>query len=145
MNKIILVVLTVTGVVSCSLAPTYQPGKLASLPPVEPAPVFTQGFLTAGDGVRLSVFQSGAGRPAIVVPGGPGVPPAGPWPGLAAFENRYRFTYYHQRGSGASDRPIDRLPSSPFPAKVALLDRKLGLARHILDIEELRLGRRRSC
>jgi proline iminopeptidase len=138
MKHALLTVLIAAAGASCSFPPTYQPGSLAAKAAAEPAPILERGFLTTSDGVRIFVFQEGLGLPAIVVAGGPGIPPAGTWPGLAAFEHRYRFTYYHQRGSGRSDRPVDRLALAAFPVQAALLDGAVGLARQIQDIEELR-------
>ncbi len=94
--------------------------------------------LEAEAGITLAGFERGSGRPVLVVHGGPGFPPAGPWAGPVAFESTRRFVYWHQRGSGLSTRPIDRFPTKNFSANVAELDRKLGLAAQVADIERLR-------
>lgn len=94
--------------------------------------------LEAEPGITLAGFERGTGSPVLVVHGGPGFPPADPWAGPTAFEGKRRFVYWHQRGSGRSTRPIDRFPTKNFPANVAELDRKLGMATQVADIERLR-------
>ncbi len=94
--------------------------------------------LEAESGITLTGFERGSGSPVIVIHGGPGFPPAHPWAGPAAFEATRRFVYAHQRGSGGSTRPIYRFPTKNFPANVAELDRKLGLATQVGDVERLR-------
>jgi proline iminopeptidase len=131
----------------------YQPGDIAAkaakgLIKLEPSGgiVFearrgdgTQEFsLEAEKGIVLAGFRRGEGRPAIVIFGGPGYPSNEAWPGLRPFESQRCFYYYHQRGSGLSTRPIDRFPAGSFPANVAELDEKLGLAQQISDVERLR-------
>jgi proline iminopeptidase len=88
--------------------------------------------------IQLHYFSEGRGPAALVVHGGPGMPPAAPWPGLSALSEQYTFHYYHQRGCGQSTRPIDRLTSkNPYQA-MAALDRTLGLGAQIADIERIR-------
>ena len=94
--------------------------------------------LEAEEGITLAGFERGSGSPILVVHGGPGFPPALAWAGPAAFEGKRRFVYWHQRGSGTSTRPIDRFATKNFPANVAELDRKLGMATQVADIERLR-------
>ena len=53
------------------------------------------------------------------------------WPGTGP--ERSGFRYYHQRDSDLSTRPIDLFPTGNFPANVAELDAKLGLAQQIAD------------
>jgi proline iminopeptidase len=89
-------------------------------------------------GIVLAGFRRGEGRPAIVIFGGPGYPSNEAWRGLGAFEASTSFYYYHQRGSGLSTRPVDRFATGSYPAKVAALEAKLGLAQQIADVERLR-------
>jgi proline iminopeptidase len=88
--------------------------------------------------IVLAGFRRGEGKPAIVVFGGPGFPSNEAWRGLGAFEGATSFYYYHQRGSGLSTRPIDRFATGNYPANVAALEAKLGLAQQIADVERLR-------
>lgn len=94
--------------------------------------------LEAESGITLAGFERGVGEPVLVIHGGPGFPPGSPWAGPSGFEGTRRFVYAHQRGSGLSTRPIDRFPTKNYPANVEELDRKLGLATQIADIERLR-------
>ena len=89
-------------------------------------------------GIELAGFRRGEGKPAIVIFGGPGYPSNEAWRGLGAFEAGRSFYYYHQRGSGLSTRPFDRFGAGSYPAKVAALEAKLGLAQQIADVERLR-------
>jgi proline iminopeptidase len=99
----------------------------------------TQSFrLEVEKGIFLEGFARGRGKPVLVVHGGPGYASDQPWPGLEGFENRYRFYYWHQRGSGRSTRPIDRFATMDFPKNVARLEGSLGLGQQIADMERLR-------
>lgn len=94
--------------------------------------------IEAETGITLAGFERGAGSPVLVVHGGPGLPSDDPWAGPSSFEGSRRFIYWHQRGSGRSTRPIDRFPTKNFPANVAELDRRLGMAAQVADIERIR-------
>jgi proline iminopeptidase len=133
--------------------PLYRPGLAAVLPldPAGPlrveeampgaAPESARRFaLELEPGIAIRGFVSGApdGRPVVVVHGGPGFPPTAPWAGLEAFGATQRFWYPHQRGSGWSDRPLDRFASPDYGANLAALDAKLGLAVQVADLERLR-------
>lgn len=96
------------------------------------------GYLRTPDGVRLYYRSRGTGRPVLVVHGGPGFPPTDTWPAADALADRYRFIYYHQRGSGLSDRPIDRFASTGWRNNLPLLTDALGIQAQIADIEHLR-------
>lgn len=96
------------------------------------------GYLTTPDGVRLYYRSRGAGHPVLVVHGGPGLPPTDTWPAADALADRYRFIYYHQRGSGLSDRPIDRFATSGWRDNLPTLTSALGIEAQIADIEHLR-------
>lgn len=94
--------------------------------------------LEAEEGITLAGFERGEGSPVLVIHGGPGLPSDGAWKGPSAFEGSRRFVYWHQRGSGRSTRPVDRFATNNYPANVAELDRRLGMAAQIADIERLR-------
>jgi proline iminopeptidase len=51
---------------------------------------------------------------------------------------QFTFYYYHQRGSGASTRPIDRFTSSNYRENAATLVQALGIAAQLADIERIR-------
>jgi len=131
----------------------YEPGSLSRMAgegniPLDPVGAFAYGkirkdgtrefTLEAEPGITLAGFERGTGSPVLVVHGGPGFPPDSPWAGPSSFEGSRRFVYWHQRGSGRSTRPIDRFPTKNFPANVAELDRRLGMAAQVADIERLR-------
>jgi len=95
-------------------------------------------------GVELYRFQQGQGRDVLVVHGGPGFPPDGPWrAGARLAAEGYRLTYYHQRGCGRSGRPITSISGSNRYEQMKTVERALGLAAQVGDIERLRreLGR----
>jgi len=96
-------------------------------PEIEP---YAQGLLDVGDGHRVSWEACGnpAGKPALVLHGGPG---SGCWPGLRRFFDpaRYRIVLFDQRGCGRS------VPHASAPAA----DLSVITTDHLLaDIERLR-------
>jgi proline iminopeptidase len=130
--------------------PLYEPGMVragknlrASLTP--PQQSTDEQFWKVEDDIQLYHFAHGAGRPVLVIHGGPGLPDMKPWPGLEALANEYQFVYYHQRGSGQSTRPIDTFTSQNYSENLATLDKTLGLGAQIADIERIRqiLGQER--
>jgi len=123
--------------------PMYEPGMVRSgkdlraslTPPRQPD---DPNVWKVEEDIQLHHFSEGTGSAVLVIHGGPGYPPAAPWPGLSALSEQYTFHYYHQRGCGQSTRPIDRLTSkNPYEAMQAL-DRTLGLGAQIADIERIR-------
>ena len=89
-------------------------------------------------GVRLYRFSRGSGAPVLVLHGGPGIASEEPWPGLAPLESRHSFSYYHQRGSGRSTRPIGRLASRNYAQNMGILVHTLGIQAQLADIERIR-------
>jgi len=89
-------------------------------------------------GVTVRGLVRGTGTPVVVIHGGPGFAPAATWAGLNVLGGRHRFYYPHQRGSGWSDRPVDRFATGDFGANLAVLDAKLGMVPQVADIERLR-------
>ncbi len=122
---------------------TYRPGDVedavggAQPPPAGP-PVAERGRWAMSDGVELYYQTRGLGRNVLVIHGGPGYPSAGTWPAADALGDRYRFVYYHQRGSGLSDRPVDRFESRRWTENRDLLTSALGVGRQLADIETVR-------
>ncbi|MGF1580593.1 MAG: alpha/beta fold hydrolase [Gemmataceae bacterium] len=88
--------------------------------------------------IRLSFESYGTGRPVLIVHGGPGVPYGKPWKGLESLQDRFHFYYYHQRGCGASTRPLDKFEGTNFYQNMKKLDKTLGLGAQIADIERIR-------
>jgi proline iminopeptidase len=123
--------------------PLYQPGMVRAgnglRGPLEPPPQSgkVQSWQVETD-IQLHYFSAGQGRPVLVIHGGPGLPYAQPWSGLAALTNRYTFYYYDQRGCGGSTRPFDRFSSSNYYQNMTRLDQTLGLGAQIADIERIR-------
>ena len=56
--------------------------------------------------VALAVDTYGEGRPVVVVHGGPGIPYAAAWNGLAPLTDRYKFHYYLKATKDASITPF---------------------------------------
>jgi proline iminopeptidase len=122
----------------------YKPGQLRTgkglrspLTPPSQEGVKPYRFKVAED-ILLYYFDSGEGKPALVIHGGPGFPPSKPWDGLESLNKEYRFIYYHQRGCGHSTRPIDKFESQNFMQNVTILDKVLGLSAQLADIERIR-------
>jgi proline iminopeptidase len=121
----------------------YEPGMVCAeknlrAPLTPPPQAGDPNFWLVEPDVKLYHFAVGKGRTALVVHGGPGRPHLKPWAGLEALTHSYRFIYYDQRGCGQSTRPIDRLESRNYYQNVLLIDRTLGLAAQIADIERIR-------
>lgn len=116
--------------------PMYSPGDARELT-LEPPPQTAPGLWTVEPGIKLQYFSSGEGRNVLVVHGGPGIPTRDPWPGLELLKDRFRFHYYDQRGCGGSTRPFDRFDSGGF-SNTGHLERTLGLAAQVADIERIR-------
>lgn len=95
-------------------------------------------FWKVEEEILLHYFSEGDGNPVLVIHGGPGVPPAEPWPGLRVLSEDFTFYYYHQRGCGRSTKPIDRFESPNFLQNVAALDKALGFSAQLADIERIR-------
>ncbi len=118
--------------------PLYTPGMARALPLDPPAQDANPDFWTVQPGIRIRHFNQGSGPAVLIVHGGPGFPFAAPLPALEPLAARWRFVYYHQRGSGESTRPVDRIAGRSFYRNVQELDRSLGLAAQIADIERIR-------
>lgn len=119
--------------------PLYQPGivrAMTSLAP--PEQTGGEGIWNVEPNIKLFHFSQGTGRNVLIVHGGPGVPMDRPMPGFEPLAERYRFHYYHQRGSGRSSRPIQRFASSNFYQNVRTLDKALGIGAQVADIERIR-------
>ena len=123
------------------MGPMYQPGDVRAgknvSEPLTPEAATGARWLVA-PGIELHHFEEGAGTPILVVHGGPGFPPAGPWRAGAAMGREYRLIYYHQRGCGLSSRPIPRFSGSNMYANMQMLNRTLGLPAQVADIERIR-------
>jgi proline iminopeptidase len=118
----------------------YQPGKLREADIVSFAISETEAgpeWRTEGGGL-LHHFAVGKGYPVIVVHGGPGHPFAAPWRALEPLTNNHRFYYYHQRGCGLSDRPVNMPSGEGTFERMETVERELGLSVHIADLERVR-------
>ncbi len=123
------------------MGPMYQPGDVRAgkdlAEPLTPAGATAERWLVA-PGIELHHFEEGTGTPILVIHGGPGYPPAGPWRAGALLGKDYRLIYYHQRGCGLSSRPIQRFSGSNMYANMQLANRTLGLGAQVADIERIR-------
>jgi proline iminopeptidase len=123
------------------MGPMYQPGNVRAgkdvAGPLTPAGASAERWLVA-PGIELHHFEEGAGTPILVIHGGPGFPPAGPWRAGTLLGKDYRLIYYHQRGCGLSSRPIARFSGSNMYANMQLANRTLGLPAQVADIERIR-------
>lgn len=120
--------------------PLYAPGAVRggrAAAPLDPPPQDGDGAFRVEAGIALYHEVDGAGRAAVVVHGGPGIPGDGPWPGLAGVDG-FAFHRYDQRGCGRSTRPFAPLRGASWLANVAALDGTLGLAAQVADLERVR-------
>lgn len=126
-----------------STQPLYKPGmvrdgKDLGAPLTPPAQPSNSSTWLVEPGIELAHFSSGEGRNVLVIHGGPGQPFLQPISGLESLTSQFRFHYYDQRGCGESTRPIDRFESPNMYENMMALDRSLGLAAQIADIERIR-------
>lgn len=139
----VVIAAAVAGLWYLMQQPLYQPGMVRAgqnlrAPLAPPAQAGAADFWRVEPDIQLRHFAVGAGRPVLVVHGGPGYPSAGPWAGLAPLTDRYQFVYYDQRGCGQSTRPFDTFTSQNTYENMQTLDRALGLGAQIADIERIR-------
>lgn len=117
----------------------YKPGSAAKHEVrAEGSLAGSEGRLLVDGKVELDWFARGEGSSVLMVHGGPGYPFTGTWKGLEPLTASHRFIYYHQRGSGKSTRPVDRLESGNFYKNMLALDEELGMAAQLRDIEAFR-------
>lgn len=88
--------------------------------------------------IELYHFSTGAGKPILVLHGGPGIPVMKPWRGFGSLEKKHRIFYYHQRGCGKSTRPVQKFSSWNFYGNMKELEKNLGLSAQLADIERIR-------
>jgi proline iminopeptidase len=143
----VLGIVVVLVVVAAALAwrwmtgPMYRPGDArASLTAGEPPAVRPDDHQRwrVTQSISLHHFEEGSGRDVLVVHGGPGFPPSRPWRVGPLLADRYRLVYYHQRGCGLSSRPFKSFPGSNTYQNMQTLQRTLGLAAQVADIERIR-------
>ncbi len=123
--------------------PLYQPGMVRSAqglrapldPPPQPDDPTTW---RVEEDIDLYHFSHGTGTPALFLHGGPGFPAHEVPAGLAPLGDEYEIHFYDQRGCGRSTKPFDRFSSSSFYRNMMELDRTLGIAAQIADIERIR-------
>jgi proline iminopeptidase len=123
--------------------PIYAPGQVRAEvnlrapldPPAQPG---QPGVWQVESDVQLHYFSSGNGAPVLVIHGGPGYPSTKPWSGLEPLTDQRRFYYYDQRGCGESTRLFDRFPDTGSFENIQTLDKGLGMAAQIADIERIR-------
>jgi proline iminopeptidase len=147
MRRVAIVLAALGGLAGAGVAallllgggPMYTPGRLHARPDLEPPRGATDpAFFQVTPDVRLFHVDEGRGPAVIVVHGGPGLPPAQPWPLSARLAAEHRFVYYHQRGCGRSTRPFTRLPGRSTWDRMQALHARLGLPEQIADLERLR-------
>ncbi len=123
--------------------PIYKPGNLKSSkflvsPLAPPTQADTISQWVVEEDIYLNHFASGNGRNVLIIHGGPGMPYSEAWSGLKPLEEKYKFHYYDQRGSGESSRPIDTFSSDNYYENMKHTESRLGLTAQIADIERIR-------
>lgn len=140
---IIVIGLAYWGLMRMFAGPLYVPGDLTNqenyehlLKPVQEEDL--ENYFVLNDGIKLHYFTKGAGRPVLIIHGGPGIPYRQAWKGLDSLTTHFKFYYYDQRGCGQSTRPFDRFESSNFYENMMALNDNLGLPAQLADIEQIR-------
>lgn len=137
-------VVTALAATGCGGGPMYEPGAVRSGANLRagldaPAQVDREFWRVEPD-VKLFHFTQGSGRTALVLHGGPAIPPDEPWAGLRGVDG-FAFHYFHQRGCGRSTRPFDRFGGGSWLStwrNLKELERTLGLGAQIADVERVR-------
>lgn len=149
MSKNYLVILIVLGLVVLLLIvgiqfyklftkPLYTPGKLSEIqiPSVEQSK--ESKYWVMNDNTKINHFFEGEGEDILFIHGYPISPVLEPIEGLKNISKSRTIHYYHWRGCGLSDRPIDKFSGKNFYTNMLELDRKLGIATQLTDIEQIR-------
>ncbi len=142
-NNVLVFGLFLFGLMSCAGGKFYRPGKLGDdeslrsplTPPSQDD--LPDNYWKVEEDIKLYYFAHGEGRPVLGIHGGPGIPPAQPWKGLAAIKG-YKFFYYHQRGCGKSTHPVDGFESKNYYKNMVSLNSLLGMPAQLADIERIR-------
>ncbi|BDD11061.1 arylesterase [Fulvitalea axinellae] len=146
---IALAVLGILGIAGYFLVSTLFSGPLYSVGELTESPRYAHllkacdktdkaNHFVLNDDISIYYQKYGEGKPALVIHGGPGIPPSGEWPGLDRLTSSYAMHYYHQRGCGQSTRPFDTFESGNFFENMKLLDENLGIPAQLADIEQIR-------
>ncbi|MGH1340652.1 MAG: alpha/beta hydrolase [Nannocystales bacterium] len=114
----------------------YRPGTVSARADLEP-PVQTSDDWEVAPGIVLRHFETGNGRVALAISGGPGAASDRSWPALDAVGG-LRTHYYHQRGCGDSSAGFQLDPDASTWSRIQALERQLGLGQQIADIERVR-------
>lgn len=117
---------------------TVHDGQGLSAPLDPPAQTDNPAFWQVEKDIRLHHFSVGQGTPILFVHGGPGFPTREVPSGLQKLADDYSVHFYDQRGCGRSTRPFDRFDTQNFPQSMMKLNRTLGIAAQIADIERIR-------
>lgn len=88
--------------------------------------------------IDLYHFSRGTGPPILFIHGGPGIPVRHVPDGLELLANSYEVHFYDHRGCGRSTKPFDRFESKRFYPNMLELDKTLGIAAQLADIERIR-------
>jgi len=99
----------------------------------------------AFDGTLLFGTSFGSGPDLLFVHGGPSFPPLQRPEWLTALAAHRRVHLFHQRGSGRSSRPLERLPDDEEEARRVLRE-TYGIEAHLRDVDavlDARFGRDR--
>lgn len=138
--RIIIPLFLLSILISCG-GGAYTPGnvqKSINLIPPEQSDLAGE-YWQMDEETRLFHFTQGesGGKQVVLIHGGPGIPFQEAWPGLEEI-NGFQFNYYHQRGCGKSTIPFQGFESKNYSANMNSLEDRLGLARHLEDIEKIR-------
>lgn len=118
--------------------PMYRVGQAANL---------SLGPITEAEGeqwqvtqdIAINHFATGAGRNALYVHGGPGIPVAESSPALDLLGDSFRVHYFDQRGAGGSTRPFNDIKwEGSAWQNIQTLEGALGIAEQLADIERIR-------
>ncbi len=138
--RIIIPLFLLSILISCT-GGAYIPGNIKNSMNLIPPDQFDLSgeYWQMDEETKLFHFTQGEtdGKQVLVIHGGPGIPFQEVWPGLEGI-NGFHFNYYHQRGCGNSTIPFYSFESKNYSANMKSLEDRLGLARHLEDIEKIR-------
>lgn len=118
--------------------PLYTPGKLSELKIESVEQNKNNKYWVMEDKVKIKHFYEGDGDDILFIHGYPISPVLEPIEGLKKISEKNRIHYYHWRGCGLSDRPVDKFSGDNFYKNMLDLDNKLGISTQLKDIEQIR-------
>jgi proline iminopeptidase len=135
---LVVVVVSILTFANLAQRPLYVPGQVRGMDLGGLSATREADTWTLERGVRVAVHRAGAGRPVLLVHGGPGVPWDDVPPGLTALLAHHQLVTWDQRGCGASSRPVQAVENRNLTLASRALERTVGLTAQVADLERIR-------